>query len=213
MGTKRGYLVLVGLMLLLLFSGCGEKAAPVEKGAGGLEDVLVAPLPTEGVKVAEIGGYDYVYDPLYLFQVEAADWSDMSAAQIKRCLLLELTAREAAETMAITEESVTPIPGTDDTRLALEDYRKNGGASEEPLLKLYDETIPLILERDGIDEDTFWQRLPEYAAKRELSDDYILALQETYEEQHGTGDEAGFLKYLDNHYNDLLEKYQVKQVY
>ena len=140
MGTKRGYLVLVGLMLLLLFSGCGEKAAPVEKGAGGLEDVLVAPLPTEGVKVAEIGGYDYVYDPLYLFQVEAADWSDMSAAQIKRCLLLELTAREAAETMAIT-------------------------------------------------------------------------LQETYEEQHGTGDEAGFLKYLDNHYNDLLEKYQVKQVY
>ena len=39
------------------------------------------------------------------------------------------------------------------------------------------------------------------------------ALQETYEEQHGTGDEAGFLKYLDNHYNDLLEKYQVKQVY
>ena len=81
------------------------------------------------------------------------------------------------------------------------------------ILGLSNETIPLVLERDGIDEDTFWQRLPEYAAKRELSDDDILALQETYEEQHGTGDEAGFLKYLDNHYNDLLEKYQVKQVY
>lgn len=81
------------------------------------------------------------------------------------------------------------------------------------ILGLSNETLSLILERDGIDEDTFWQRLPEYAAKRELSDDYILALQETYEEQHGTGDETGFQKYLDNHYNDLLEKYQVKQVY
>lgn len=61
------------------------------------------------------------------------------------------------------------------------------------ILGLSNETIPLILERDGIDEDTFWQRLPEYAAKRELSDDDILALQETYEEQHGTGDESEVL--------------------
>lgn len=254
---KKTMTVLFCFGAILLFCSCAQMDHTMSSGdisqrlvqkqleapvaAKVAAEVLMEPSPEEGMKVAEIDGYDYLYDRQYIFKLVHLRYPLIpTAAQVEAMVDMEIYALEAkTEGLTFSEEDYNDElknwqqmawwlnamindtetvlqEGGDDLTAWQIDYLKQQLSTAKSAKTSYEVMLSAILTEENISETQFLEQEKPYIEKYLYAFAYATKIYEDfYADYDGSSSDGGtaYMKYAEEKTEELKEKYNVKIVF
>lgn len=230
---KKRSVILFAFVFLILSAACGSAEESGSSAVPARENVLLSPYPSSGTAVADIDGVPYLYDEIYLFRLTGAIRSDQDKDAVVAALRFELSATEGkARGLKISDEAIEEelrhrrdyLPSLlrqQEEILKAREENKDVFSEEELAelnaqyekydhwVELYEEAFQAVLDREQIDEDTYWATQPAYIEKYLFAMVYEQQLFERLERESSSEEEYAAYYGLKNDVYTLMEKYGV----
>ena len=203
--------------------------------------VLVAPVPQQGEKIAEIAGCDYLYDRFYVFKLSRLMYPLIpSEDQVKALVNAEVLALEAkAQGLSalgqdyaneldfwqnMEEYLAANVSADEDAVAAIDpDAPEEMGAelienlARSKAIKVrYENMMAAVLVADDVSEEEFLVAEGPYIEKACLAQAYVLKIYKDFYAAHDEDDPASYdayVVYATAQMDALWDKYDVKTVY